>query len=480
MVSETSIKIKSTAAKRKTAKPKAEKAPKRSKLAVRVVARDLKIKNEAEALEAEKISAEPKKTKNIKEEKDFFDRVSRRIEDTATEGITDQDEKVKDKKTKKDELSRPIGLYRKISIFFIILTLALLAAAFYFFFVTLTIEVTPKTERISDKISITVNGSSVSQPGQVAGNQQISGSVEQIPVKEVKIYPATGAEILGQEIVGKVEIINNYSQDKTLVATTRLLSPDGKLYRIKNRVTIPAGGSVSAEIYTDDPSQEMAIGPTEFTIPGLWAGLQDKIFARSSEPFIYNTRIKKFIQAADIEKAKEDLKESLTKKIADQFSGNYKGFDKVIAELDKNSLISSSSARSGDKTEKFTISLKGMVDVVAFKSADAEKLAKDKLISVISADEKLVELEREKMEYNLISSDFKAVTADLEVSFVGSTMLSDSDNILDKERLVDLQDDQVIKYLNGLDKFSSVKLNFMPPFFRRAPSLVDRIKIIIK
>jgi|WetSurMetagenome_2_1015567.scaffolds.fasta_scaffold06814_6 hypothetical protein len=475
-------KRKITRSKAAVEKVKTEKVPKKSKLAVRIIARDLKIKDETEAVPAteerisvEQVSMRGKKTKLKPEENAFFDRVSCRIGEVNEESI-----EIAEKKADEDmEQSHPVGLYRKISLFFVILTLALLAAAFYFFFMTLTVEVTPNTERVTDKIDLKVNSLATGQPAaQSVGNQQIVGSVEQIPVKEDKTYPATGEDILGQEITGKVEIVNNYTQDKTLVATTRLLSSDGKLFRIKDRVMIPAGGSTSVEIYADEPSQDMAIGPTEFIIPGLWAGLQDKIFAKSSEAFVYKKQIRKFIQASDIEKANEDLKESLTKKIADQFNANYKGFDKVIAELDNNSLLASTSARTGAKAEEFTISLKGMADVIAFKSADAKKLAEDKLISVLPADEKLVDLE--KIDYHLLDTDFGAGSADLEISFVGSAVLSDLDNVVDRERLVGLKADQITKYLEGLNKFSSIKLHFTPPFIGRAPNLVDRIKILIK
>jgi len=469
-----------------------EPLPKRSKLTVRITGRNLKteetaaVKRDKDEEMTEKISPEHKKkgkrAKRSKGGADAFRKASHRVgevEKTNAKANAKTD-KISGKK-KPENQPRPVGLYRKIFVFFVVLTLALVAMAFYFFFVTLTIEVTPKAERISDKLNVTIyNGGQGTEGISFPGQESASGLVEQIPIKDKKTYPATGEEMLGQEIIGQVEIINNYSQGKTLVATTRLLSPEGKLFRIKNQVEIPAGGSQKVDIYSDEPSQDMAIGPTEFTIPGLWAGLQDKIYAKSDKAFVYQINVRKFVQAVDIERAFLDSKETLVREVNDQFGENYKGFDKIIAEIDKDSLHSSSSAVAKDKVNEFTVAINAQVDVIAFKSSDLEKLVKDKLISIVPSNKKLIELEKDKLEYNLVSANFLAGTATLEVPFVGAVTLSNTDNIFNKEKLIGLTATQITNYLRSLDKFSDIKLIFTPPFINKAPSLVDRIKIIIK
>lgn len=484
----TSTKIKSVSVKRRIVQPSAaepaktaaaepektiEKLPKKSKLAVRVVGRDLKSKEKEEVVEEK---AEKKEKKSEKTGKDYFHRVSHRLEEAKPEVAHHKGKKHQ----KRETVSRPVGVYRKISIFFILLTLALLAAAFYFFIVSLTIEVTPKTERTSDKLNIKINNGAVTQGANLSGSANINGSVEQIPVKEQQVFSATGANILGQEIIGKVTIINNYSQDKTLVATTRLLSPDGKLFRIKNQVNIPTGSSVAVDIYADDPSQDMAIGPTTFTIPGLPAMFQTKIYAKSATAFVYQSDVQKFVQDIDIQKATQDIKESLLKKVNSQFSSNYKGFDKVLVQIDKNSLTPSSTVKVGAKIDSFTVSLTAMVDIVAFQTADVKKLAVDRLSSTIPPVEKFVGLNQDEIQYNLIDGDFKNGTANIEVPIVGTMSLSDVDNAVDKTMLVGLSASQINLYLQSLNKFSDVKLFFTPPFINKAPSLVDRIKIVIK
>jgi hypothetical protein len=482
--STTSTKIKTVAVKRRIAEVKPEpekegnKQPKKSKLAVRIVGRDLKEK-EKEGREEKKVEdvVEEKKEKKSKKTDDYFHRVSHRIDEIKSDPAAH-------KGKKKEELeiaSRSVGVYRKISLFFIFLTIVLVAAAVYFFIFSLTVEVTPKTERVSDKLNVIVKNSSSTQGNiNLSDSASISGSVEQIPVKQQKTYEATGANILGEQINGRVIIVNNYTEDKTLVATTRLLSPDGKLFRIKDKVMIPAGGSTKVDIYTDQPSQDMAVAPTTFTIPGLWAGLQDKIFAKSTSSFVYASNVQKFVQQSDIDKAMQDLKASLAKQVNDQFNNNYRGFDKVIVQVNDDSMVASSSVRANQKIDSFAISLSAMVDVVALQTSDIEKLAQERLTSVIPEDEKLVNLNKDEIQYNLAGTDFKAGTATLDIPIIGNMSLSDADNAVDKTKLVGLSSNQITQYLMSLDKFSDVKLIFTPPFIEKAPSLVDRIKIVIK
>ncbi|HTX86940.1 MAG TPA: hypothetical protein VMC41_02665 [Candidatus Nanoarchaeia archaeon] len=486
-------KIKTAAVKRRIAQSKAEpekeaeKPPKKSKLAVRVIGREFKLKDEPMSEVGEdkgetalKISEPEKKAnKDKKSGKDFFHRASHRISETDAEAVRRQG---KDKKKIGREItSRPVGMYRKISIFFIILTLALLAAAFYFFLVSLTVEVTPKTERISDMLNITVtNAASSTSAANLSDAANILGAVERIPVRAQKIYQATGANILGEQVTGRVTLINNYNQDQTLVATTRLLTPDGKLFRIKNKVNVPSGGTAEADIYTDQPSPDMAIGPSTFTIPGLRAGLQDKIYAKSAAAFVYQSDVQKFVQNIDIEKAIQDINKSLVSQVNSQFTDNYRGYDKVIVQVDKDSLAASSSVKAGDKADSFNLELSADVEVVAFHSADVKKLAEDRLISVVPVGEKFAGLDEGQIQYNLISGDYKSGTATLEVPIAGSMVLSDIDNAVDKTKLAGLNAAQINQYLTSLDKFSDIKLIFVPPFIDKAPNLVDRIRIVVK
>ncbi len=386
----------------------------------------------------------------------------------------------KDSEKEEDVPPRPksIGLYRKISFFFIFLTILLIAGVFFLMFVSMTITVTPKSETINEKLITNVFDEDKNKRSSFA-KEAVPGEVVQIDVADEQSFKATGAEIISQEIKGEVRIINEYNYSQPLVASTRLLTPDDKLFRIKETVTIPAGGEVKVAVRAEEPSEEMAVAPTRFTIPGLPAFQQDKIYAVNDDKFIYETQVRKYVQQTDIDQGLATLKGSLKEKVERQYGKEYKGNDNVIYEIDKNSMEVDLSAKVNDEADQFDIRISSLVNIVAFKTDSIKDLAKEKLISVIPNSKKLVSIKEDEMEYSLSNYNFDQGVATVEVSFSAETSLDETKGLIDKKKLVGLNEDQIVKFLESEEKFDDFQIEFFPSFIRKAPQLVDRIKVQI-
>lgn len=381
---------------------------------------------------------------------------------------------------KKENFSkRPINLYRKIALSFVLATVILIVVIFYFSFVNLTIVLIPSQERISDSLIFDVYDENLKEESFLENNS-VKGIVEQIKIKESKIYLSTDTEIIGEEVSGKVIIINNYNKNQPLVATTRLLSPDNKLFRIKETVSVPAGGSVEAEVYADDPSEAMAIGPTRFTIPGLWAGLQEKIYAESKIKFNYGKQVKKYIKQSDIDKAVKDLKGVLIKEAEKKFGDNYKGHDKVIYNIDENSVSAEVDGKVGEEKEKFKVNIEALVTIVAFSKEQAGNLARNKLLTIIPSSKNLIDFDINNILFNLNNLDFNNGLATIKSSFDGKMMLTDNADIIDRHKIVGLTENQLKDYLDNFQEIAGYDLIFRPSFKKKVPNLADRIKIEIK
>jgi len=68
---------------------------------------------------------------------------------------------------------------------------------------------------------------------------------------------------------GFVKLINKNNKDQTLIATTRLLSSDNKLYRLKEKVVIPQNSEIRAWVEADQEGEDF-VGPAgKMIIPGL-------------------------------------------------------------------------------------------------------------------------------------------------------------------------------------------------------------------
>jgi hypothetical protein len=277
------------------------------------------------------------------------------------------------------------------------------------------------------------------------------------------------------------QIVNNYIKNQPLVATTRLLSADNKLFRLKDTINVPAGGSVEAEIYADQPSAEMAVGPGKFTIPGLWAGLQDKVYGESSEAVVYRQKKQSVIEQIDIDSGTKDLKEQLKNKVESEAVAAYKEkYKQVLFKFDENSITVTTDGSAGEEKENVNIKLTAKVLVVAFNDDASKKLAEQKMKSSIADNQELVEFNQDKITYSLSSADVANGTAAVEASFEGRALPKAGASLVDKQKLVGLSGDQLNQYLASLPEVASFEVKFSPDFFKRAPYSADRIIVELK
>lgn len=371
----------------------------------------------------------------------------------------------------------PKNIYKKIAVSFVVLTLILVAAVLYFGFSKLTITIIPAQEKITDSSTMEV----VSQTGGSSLTaEQIYGVVKQVPVVESREFSADGKEILGEEVTGKVTIINNYIKNQPLVATTRLLSSDNKLYRLKNTVNVPAGGRVETEVYADTAKPDMAIAAGKFTIPGLWAGIQDKIYAESKEPMKYSQKIKYVIKQSDIDNAVSQLKNDLLANAKTQVGQAYKDYAQALFAVDNNSVTQDVSGKVGEEKERFSIKMKTMVTVVAFNDDEIYNQVKAKMAATLADDKEVSKFNKQDMSYVLESSDINRGTATVKVDAIAKAALKDGTKIIKKNNLAGLSYEQLRAYLNSLPEVAGYQIKFFPSFVKKAPNLVDRIEIVIK
>ena len=105
---------------------------------------------------------------------------------------------------------------------------------------------------------------------------------------------ASGTARVSRQASGMVTIYNTYSTaSQRLIANTRFEAPDGKIYRVRESVTVPGAtknadetlraGTITATVYADSPGVEYNKNTaTRFTIPGFKGDPRyDKFYAES-------------------------------------------------------------------------------------------------------------------------------------------------------------------------------------------------------
>jgi hypothetical protein len=444
----------------------------------------------------EEEKSDEKEEKNNRKQEELSNKQNKKNGDTVIEDLNSINEESSYAKASEDEdednekeeylkashNNKSLNLYKKIAYFFIFLVLILVLLVLYFSFVRVKVILIPNQEKISNNMIFDIYDK---EKDEVEG-ATLSGAIRAEAIESSDIFESSGAEVIGKEAVGEVNIINNYNQNQPLVASTRMIpanNPD-KLFRLKETINIPAGGELKAEVYADEPSPEMAIKPTRFTIPGLWAGLQDKIYAESENDIVYRQKVKKYILESDFDDAKRDLRQKLLSEAKTEINEVYKGYGEIIYKIDENSIVSDFSNEVGDELDEFEASIKADVVIVAFDEKKAALMARQKFISSLSSNKELISFDEDNIIYALNNYDTEKGEATVNASFEGRVSIKENSNIIEVDNILGLKKDQLDVYLGDLSDIAGYEIkfypSFLPNFLKKVPRLVDKIEVEIK
>ena len=371
--------------------------------------------------------------------------------------------------------ARSVRIYKRIAVGFSVLVFIILLVVLYFALVKATISIALNEQVINDQVVIAVydRPQDFSLPA-----KSVRGLVKTVAVEQSKLYQVSGHDVIGEEVVGQITLYNKYNKSQPLVASTRLLSASGKLYRLKNSVTVPAGGQVVADIYADQAKPEMAVGAELFTIPGLWEGLQDKIYGQSLEGAIkYQQKLRRIIAQDDIDKALADLKQVLKDKVKADFDNTYNDYDYKFYNLDELNLKFAVSGKVGEEKDQLPVSMSGTVEVIAFNSDQAQDLAKLSSAAKLPAGQDLLDLDTSNLKYELTKFDPNMVMAEVNMTYDVKARANNKNEIVDKNKIIGLSEDQLKQYLSNIKDIRTYNIEFYPAFIKQVPRLTDRIEV---
>ena len=287
--------------------------------------------------------------------------------------------------------------------------------------------------------------------------------------------PSQETALQSDKAGGYVTIINNYSKNQALVANTRLLTDDNKLYRIQEKINVPAGGQVEVWAEADQPGEQFVIGATSMTIPGLWEGLQDKIYAETQGMALTSlptfTVTEESLAQAQEQLTTDAINQSLAT-INDLLSKNLQ-IDAQRLFLDYQTIESST---IGDRSPTTTLTQKITVSGLVFSEEDLLTIAKEKFTNELSGNQKILEFLPDNFTYQIIEIYPDREQAVLEVNLSANTSSNEHLFELDKNQLVGLTANEVNDYL-GQFKIDRAEIDFFPFWVKKVPKFKDHIII---
>jgi len=368
------------------------------------------------------------------------------------------------------QINPPMNIYKKIAISFIVLTLILIGIIFYFTLSYAFITVYPAQEELETEFKfIIVNDESLENVEEGI----FSGIVINKELEGEKTFTTTGTKLLAGDTVGKVVLTNNRIVNQPLVATTRLLTNDGLLFRLEEAVNIPANGTLEASVYPDDPSQDLVNSGTKFTIPGLSESMQELVYAEAKTDFKPEGEEVSAISQDELDAAVEELANDL---IEENFKENTNQLTKILS---KEILSTEYSNEVGEEVDEYSLKLKINLVGVMFESEAIEKYAKEILDSVLSTDKELISSNESELVYKIEKHDLDNKLVQVKSSISGLARISLNSAILDRDKLIKLNLNEIEAYLENTEEIDNAEVNFFPAWVKKVPYFQDHIIIRI-
>lgn len=363
------------------------------------------------------------------------------------------------------------GLFRKIAVVFACLAVIVGVLVSYVVFAHATVIIHPQKADIKTEQELTVAAD--------AKEGDVTGEVLEITVAGERTEAPSDSVTTDGVAGGTVTLINESSEDQTLVATTRLLTPEGVLFRLKSRVNVPAKGQIAADVYADQPGAGGDIGPSTFTIPGLSASLQKVIYAKSDAAMTGGTVSRGVLSAEDVTRVEQALREELVAQakdeLAKQVKGEWSGQQYLVETM--NRFVN---GKIGEAADGVTVRLTLRVREVAFDLAKAQAVATEDLTRGLTADRELIGVDSDNASIEVFEADPKAGTAVLHLKLSGKSRVSLDSPQLDPSKLRGLSLDGVKAYFEGIEGVDGVDVIFRPFWPKRMPDLADHIEFQIE
>lgn len=327
---------------------------------------------------------------------------------------------------------------------------------------------------------------------------EIDPTNKQIPVavfSEKKtnpfLFPATGSgKSIERKATGRVTIYNEFSgSTQPLLAGTRLETPDGKIFHLKERVVVPGakteGGilvptSIEVEVVADKAGESYNISPvSKFTIPGFKGTSKYEGFYAESKDSMTGGFVGegKYPTADDIKAAKESA-ENQMKGVIETFLVTQvvpEGF-KTIESSRKYKVIKEVVNEAVNDQGNFSIYIEAEGEVDALKEGLVLELMTALAQQANGPDWNI----REKtLSYGDMTVDEKTGEISLKIDFKGIFWKPiDLDDF--KRKVSGKKEDELKAFIFSSTSIDKADVSLWPFWVRTVPNDPDRVKVELK
>ncbi|MDP3901143.1 MAG: hypothetical protein Q8Q38_02280 [bacterium] len=350
------------------------------------------------------------------------------------------------------------------------------------FFASAYAVIHPQVRQLSTEVQISTS----------AGIDKVSLENLSIPsrlfIKEVqatRLFLATGSTVGEDRAKGVIRVFNERTSPQTLVANTRFLSENGKLFRSSGRVVVPSAstkdgnvvpGTLDVNVEAAEAGPEYNIGASSFSLPGLaGSSLYTLVYGRSFDPmsegFKGETQV---VKDTDILKAKEQLIAQLVDQAKSKIAEDLPPFfllpeNAYVSEIVK----AESQAIAGTPVSEFNYAATVRLSALAYDSGDMEEIALSLLNLQVGDEERLNE--------NKVSAEASLEDASLlRVSLKGEVYKNLNTSSIASQLLGKTEREAATSLGSSNPGITEMSISFWPFWVQRVPKDPNRVQVTLR
>lgn len=371
------------------------------------------------------------------------------------------------------------GSKRSAFAVFLILLFAAPPVFLHFFFAAAQIELWPHITklRLEEQIIAQVGYDSVNLEKKI-----IRARLFEEEKELTQLFPSSGKKFKQEKAKGTIRVYNESpGQTQTLVANTRFISEDGKLFRLEVASVIPAG-FLDVQVVAAETGPEYNIGPSTFSLPGLVGSpMYTKIYGKSLEAMSGGaSKEVAVVTDEDIAAAKDQLAETLktqaTKSLLAKIPTQFQVLEHSLtsAILEDNSLV-----KPGAELDQFNYTAKVKVAISGFHKEDADLLSRHILESYLeqnyAMNEQTLNLSYKIAEGTATSPRSEGVISITAYITVDQYKKVEKEELL--ERMTGAATEEFRQIMAEYPFFAKAQFSLRPFWFSRVPQDPSRVHV---
>lgn len=313
---------------------------------------------------------------------------------------------------------------------------------------------------------------------------EVRGDVFVLEETYSQTFPAAqGTVNMAGKAEGKITITSTMTRPQVLIATTRVLTTDNVLFRLKSAVTVPAEGSVEAEVIADQAGPQGAIANATFTIPGLNADSQKFFTVRSVGAFtLPSDEGTGGVTEDAVNAAADSLKQQSEQKLQERLESfaatagtnlSAKSFSYVILKKESTPAI-------GQPGREFVLTLTVRGTAVYYDQESFNTIAEQGLREDLAFGKALGRLVPEATSTTVQKVDPSQGRGTIKAKVQGTMVISGELPALATKQFAGVTTDAAKRYAERIDGIASVSIKVWPPWQDRLPDDPERIVVEVR